>query len=117
MTDIQSLTPQAVSAMRPGAEIDRLVHEHVMRFPEPSGRKRVPRYSESPLALAVLSVVPIEVGRFRDTDPEFQTDPDHPYFGRITVGPTVQPKIYQFKTTTPELALCKAAIFYRVATS
>lgn len=106
------LTPEAIAALRPGPELDRYVHLIVLGLPDESNHE-VPPYSESPASLAVLSVVPIEVGRFADNDPEVSED--RPYYGRFTVGPVGDSKSYMMKTTTPEMALCKAALLYKWA--
>lgn len=107
------LTPETISAMRPGPELDHHVHILVLGLPE-ENRSDLPCYSETTAALTVLGAVPIEVGRFSDNDPEFNRD--RPYYGRFTVGPIQDPKTYVMRCASPELALCKTALLYRWAT-
>lgn len=102
-----------IAALRPGPELDRLVHTIVLRLPEES-RNDLPCYSETTGALVVLGVVPIEVGRYSESDPEFTHE--RPYYGRFTVGPIQNVQTYLFKCATPEVALCKAALAYRSIT-
>jgi hypothetical protein len=113
MNPTNPMTPlslDAIAHLRAGPEIDRFVHSLVMDLPEEPNRTDIPCYSETTGALTLLSAVPIEVGRFKDTDPEFNES--RPFFGRFTVGPVQDPKSYMFKCATAELALCKAALAY-----
>lgn len=105
---------ETIAALRAGPEIDRLVHTLVLNLPERDSNE-CPCYSETTGALVVLGVVPIEVGRYRDTDPDFTNE--RPYYGRFTVGPVTDPKTYVFRCPTAELALCKAALAYRTVMS
>lgn len=100
----------AIAHLRPGSEIDRFVHVLVLGLPDEENRSDYPCYSETTGALVLLSAVPVSVGRYRETDPEFGRE--RPFYGTFTVGPIQDPKTYTFKCATPELALCKAALAY-----
>ena len=106
------LTPESISALRAGPELDRFVHLIVLDLPD-EGRSDLPCYSETTRALDVLAVVPIEVGRFAANNPEFTAD--RPYYGRFAVGPATDQKTYMMKCGTPEMALCKASLLYKWA--
>lgn len=106
------LSPEAITALRPGPELDHHVHIEVLGLPD-EGKRKLPRYSTSTSALAVLSVVPIKVGRLAPTDPDFNET--RPFMGEFTVGPIQDPRTYQMRAATPEVALCKTALLYRWA--
>lgn len=108
------LTTENVLALRPGHELDFLIHKLVLGLPC-EDRQTFPRYSDSPAALDILRYIPAEVGRHRQTSDDYTEE--RKYYARFTIGPVNDPQARSINAATPELALCKVALLYHICVS
>ena len=104
------LTAEQITALRPGPDLDRAVHQWVFKR---AGRPI--KYSTTGSALELLDVMPLQVGRFRDSDPDMK--PERPFYCRFKLGPASEPEESRVTAATAPAAMCKAALIYVMATS
>ncbi len=97
------LTIEQIIAMRPGPELDRAVHEHLF-----SRTGRPHKYSTTNAAIEILDVVPMQLERLREADPDFK--PERPFRCRFQLGPIEEPDARSVTAATAQVALCKAAL-------
>lgn len=97
------LTIEQIIAMRPGLELDRAVHEHLF-----SRTGRPHKYSTTNAALEILDVVPMQIERLREADPDFK--PERPFRCRFQLGPIEEPDERTVTAATAAVALCKGAL-------
>ena len=104
------LTPEQITALRPGPDLDRAVHQWVFKR---AGRPI--KYSTTGAALELLDVMPLQVGRFRDSDHDMK--PERPFYCRFKLGPASEPEECRVTAASASAAMCKAALIYINATS
>lgn len=103
------MTPQSICALKPGPDLDRLVHEHVFAK---TGRRKP--WSTTNAALEIVEALPVAVGRRNPNDPGYSED--RPYWGGIveqiddeTEGPHYSTTIRVF-CPTAAIAICKIGL-------
>lgn len=103
------MTADQITAMLPGPELDRLIHEHVFGK---AGRRKA--WSTTAAALEILELLPIAAGRRPVDDPALK--PDRPYWAGTVEhiedeesGSRYSTPARLFSSTLP-LAICKMAL-------
>lgn len=96
------MTTEEILRMKPGREIDLLVHKVLFGG---TGLGSAPRYSTTQTWLKILEAYPLIVGRFASDEDLFTAD--KPYFARDR-------RLRPVRSATPAIAACKALLISKL---